>query len=69
MKLLGVFIFVSLSLSHVAAQRATITKSFELDSVSLIRNPGMGWTIYDDASGPVANAEDFWQLQDTIARK
>ncbi len=68
MKLLGVFILVILSLSHVAAQRAKINKTFELDSVSLIRNPGMGWTIYDDASGPVANAQEFWQLQDTIAR-
>ena len=27
----------------------------------------MGWTIYDDASDAVANAEELWQLQDTIA--
>lgn len=43
--------------------------TFNPDTTSLIRNPGMGWTIYDDASGPVANADEFWKLQDTIARK
>ncbi len=44
-------------------------KNFTPDTLSVIRNPGMGWTIYDDASGPVANAQEFWQLQDTLARK
>ncbi|WP_430811186.1 MULTISPECIES: hypothetical protein [unclassified Carboxylicivirga] len=43
--------------------------NFEVDNVSLIRNPGMGWTIYDDANDHVANAEEFWQQQDTIARR
>lgn len=50
------------------AQNAKMTiKEFEPDTISLIRNPGMGWTIYDDASDAVANAEEFWKLQDTIA--
>lgn len=72
MKLLGLIIFATLSLAPVVGQslhEVEIKKKFELDTTLLIRNPGMGWTIYDDASGPVANAKEFWQLQDTIARK
>ena len=50
------------------AQNSNITVvNFEPDTISLIRNPGMGWTIYDDANDAVANATEFWQKQDTIA--
>jgi hypothetical protein len=46
-------------------------KSIELsyDSTSLIRNPAMGWGLYDDASGEVQNAEEYWKVQDEVARK
>ncbi|MGV8962428.1 MAG: hypothetical protein ACOH2V_03495 [Candidatus Saccharimonadaceae bacterium] len=55
---------------HMNAQDGKLTKKeFQPDTVSLIRNPGMGWTVYDDASDAVANAEDFWQKQDTVASK
>lgn len=47
----------------------TTTKEFQPDSLSLIRNPGMGWTIYDDGNGAVANANEFWKNLDTIASK
>ena len=40
-----------------------------VDKSSLLRNPCMGWTIYDDAAGEVANAGTYWALQDTYARK
>ena len=43
--------------------------SFTSDKESLIRNPGMGWTLYDDANDEVANAATYWQNQDEIARK
>lgn len=39
------------------------------DSKSLIRNPAMGWGMYDDASGEVQNADTYWKAQDTAARK
>lgn len=52
------------------AQNSNITvREFAPDTISLIRNPGMGWTIYDDANDAVANATEFWQAQDTIATK
>lgn len=44
------------------------TVSFEADEKSLIRNPAMGWTMYDDANDEVADATTYWQTQDEIAR-
>lgn len=40
-----------------------------IDSTSLLRNPCMGWVMYDDAWLEVENAEDYWKLQDEAARK
>ena len=67
--LLNLILLSLLTLSCVGNAHNTkmTVKEFEPDTISLIRNPGMGWTIYDDASDAVANAEDFWQQQDTIA--
>lgn len=59
--------FLIFSCGNKSQNSKMIIKEFEPDTISLIRNPGMGWTIYDDASGAVANAEHFWQQQDTIA--
>ena len=39
------------------------------DTASLLRNPCMGWGLYDDASGEVQNAEAYWKTQDEAARK
>jgi hypothetical protein len=39
------------------------------DTTSLIRNPAMGWGLYDDAGGNVANAENYWAVQDEAAKK
>lgn len=39
------------------------------DSTSLLRNPAMGWGLYDDASDEVQNAERYWAAQDQAARK
>lgn len=36
------------------------------DSTSLLRNPCMGWGLYDDADDEVANAERYWRAQDSI---
>lgn len=43
--------------------------NFVADKSSLIRNPAMGWTMYDDASDHVADATIYWDRQDEIARK
>ncbi len=39
------------------------------DTSSLIRNPAMGWGLYDDADGNVANAASYWAAQDIAAKK
>lgn len=39
------------------------------DTESLLRNPCMGWGIYDDASGAVAKADEYWSLQGNAAQK
>lgn len=39
------------------------------DSVTLLRNPCMGWGLYDDASDDVQNAAAYWAAQDAAARK
>lgn len=39
-----------------------------LDRDGLLRNPATGWMLYDDASGPVARAEDYWRAQDAAAK-
>ena len=38
------------------------------DRSGLLRNPCMGWGLYDDAVGNVANAEEYWAAQDEAAR-
>jgi hypothetical protein len=45
------------------------TISFTPDNVSLVRNPGMGWAVYDDAADAVANAEQYWNDQGANAEK
>jgi hypothetical protein len=37
------------------------------EQTSLLRNPCMGWGLYDDANGEVANAENYWQSQGAAA--
>lgn len=36
------------------------------DTTSLLRNPCMGWGLYDDADGEVAQARDYWHKQDSL---
>ena len=41
----------------------------EVDTESLLRNPATGWMLYDDASGAVARADEYWKAMDEAARK
>ena len=38
------------------------------DSNTLLRNPCMGWGLYDDANDEVQNADEYWKIQDEAAR-
>ncbi len=39
------------------------------DDTSLLRNPCMGWGLYDDANDEVQQADKYWTLQDQAARE
>ncbi|MBI5833970.1 MAG: hypothetical protein HZB16_16880 [Armatimonadetes bacterium] len=56
---------------HAAASNLALDARVEpeLDRDSLLRNPGSGWVLYDDACGPVARAADYWRDQDQAARR
>lgn len=51
----------------LSAAPATITPAFKADG--MLHNPGMGWVLYDDASGEVSDARKYWQAQDKVARE
>lgn len=36
------------------------------DSFSVLRNPCMGWGLYDDADDEVADADTYWAAQDSL---
>lgn len=61
-----VFGFLNCKETHLARHT---TVSLIYDSTSLIRNPAMGWGLYDDANGEVQNADLYWKEQDEAARK
>lgn len=42
--------------------------SLNKDDSTLLRNPCSGWGLYDDASGEVSDATQYWALQDASAR-
>lgn len=50
-------------------QNERVTVSFKADDKSLIRNPGMGWTLYDDGIWTPANANTYWEQQGEYANK
>ncbi len=71
-------VFLSVILLFCACSKSEGTKepkgvknevTFEPDLESLIRNPGMGWVIYDDANDEVADASEYWNNQDEFARE
>jgi hypothetical protein len=45
------------------------TITIDEDLTSLLRNPCMGWGLYDDACDEVQNAENYWRLQEDAAQK
>lgn len=49
------------------ASGATVHPAYEPDA--LVRNPGSGWILYDDAAGKVTQADAYWKVQDKAARE
>ena len=49
------------------ASAVTVYPDYEPDA--LLRNPGCGWILYDDASWYVARADAYWSAQDRAARE
>ena len=70
MKFIYLFIstlFASVLISGCGQRYERIT--IEEDSLSLLRNPCMGWGLYDDANDEVQNADTYWEAQDKAARQ
>ena len=63
------FVFCSVILSSCILRGGQNTVTFKEDTVSVIKNPCMGWGVYDDASNQVQNADIYWAAQDSMARK
>lgn len=53
----------------VREQAEECVVEFSPDMTSLVRNPLSGWVLYDDANDYVANAQEYWKAQDTVAEK
>lgn len=61
--------FACLAIPSPAAAQETVTLKPVFKSGGLIRNPGMGWVLYDDGGQEVADAGPYWKAQDKIARE
>ena len=64
------FLFLC-GLLSVKAQEKSFTKTFELDSVTLLRNPAMGWMLYEEGASfePKSKNYDpviFWEEMDEV---
>ena len=66
------FLFLC-GLLSVKAQEKSFTKTFELDSVTLLRNPAMGWMLYEEGASfePKSKNYDpviFWEEMDEAVK-
>lgn len=57
---------VSCGKSSHDGENSNKTVEFSPDMTSLIRNPAMGWVLYDDACGEVSNADKYWKDMESI---
>lgn len=66
-----IYLFISVFLSAFLSGCSQQYQKVEIqeDSVSLLRNPCMGWGVYDDANDEVQNADIYWAAQDGAARQ
>lgn len=46
-----------------------VSVPFSMDEKSLVRNPMMGWVLYDDACGEVSKADQYWSNMNSVANK
>lgn len=66
-------LFAGCSDSELDTEQNNIPKGsraidLQQDRTGLLRNPCMGWGLYDDAVKEVANADEYWAAQDKAAR-
>jgi hypothetical protein len=55
--------------SILILQEGNLTLALTEDVTSLLRNPCMGWGLYDDAIQEVQPADDYWSVQNEAAHK
>jgi len=74
MRLVGIFVLFILGFSSALAQNnpsSQYNKSFVIDTVSNLRNPAMGWVLYEEGASFLKkeknyNPEVFWEEMDAV---
>ena len=69
MKHIHLYLFALISVILTSCSHACQKVELQEDTVSLLRNPCMGWGVYDDANDEVQNANIYWAAQDEAARQ
>ena len=64
MKHIHLYLFALISVILTSCSHACQKVELQEDTVSLLRNPCMGWGVYDDANDEVQNANIYWAAQD-----
>ena len=60
MKHIHLYLFALISVILTSCSHACQKVELQEDTVSLLRNPCMGWGVYDDANDEVQNANIYW---------
>lgn len=69
MKQIHLYLFALISVLLAGCSHTYQKVELQEDTVSLLRNPCMGWGVYDDANDEVQNANIYWAAQDEAARQ
>ena len=69
MKHIHLYLFALISVLLAGCSHACQKVELQEDTISLLRNPCMGWGVYDDANDEVQNADIYWAAQDGAARR
>lgn len=69
MKQAYLLLVVIILFSCTESSRVIVNVEFTEDTLSILKNPCMGWGIYDDANDSVQNADLYWKMQDEVSKK
>lgn len=68
--IIGILLLLGLFLQSCSSSNKDIIVVYpQKDTINIIKNPCMGWGVYDDANDAVQDADNYWKTQDEAARK